>query len=72
MVLFHRKKSWLTPAGAGPFGRVGKNTVYGLEKGRQNVRLENLLKILQVLNIELDFKSPLREEFEREDSSAQG
>lgn len=70
IILFHRKQSGLTQQELAHLAGVGKNTVYGLEKGQQNVRLENLLKILQVLNIELDFKSPLRAAFEREEISA--
>lgn len=72
IILFHRKKSGLTQQELAQLAGVGKNTVYGLEKGQQNVRLENLLKVLQVLNIELDFKSPLREHFMQEDAHAQG
>jgi len=45
---------------------VGKNMVYELESVRQGARLENLLKVLQVLNIELDFQSPRREAFLKE------
>ncbi len=49
---------------------VGKNMIYELENGKQSVRLDNLLKVLQVLNIELDFQSPLREKFLKEYSDA--
>jgi len=44
--------------------------VYELESGKQTVRLENLLKVLLVLNIELDFRSPLREDFMKEYGNA--
>jgi transcriptional regulator with XRE-family HTH domain len=50
---------------------VGKNLIYELENGKQSVRLENLLKVLRVLNIELDFHSPLRESFLRESPDAE-
>ena len=40
--------------------------VYELENGKQSVQLDNLLRILRVLNIELTFKSPLRESFLKE------
>ena len=70
IILYHRKQSGLTQQELAQLAGVGKNTVYGLEKGQQNVRLENLLKVLQVLNIELDFKGPLCEAFMEEYSSA--
>ena len=44
--------------------------VYEIENGKLSVRLDNVLKILQVLNIEFDFKSPLRDAFLAEYSNA--
>ena len=63
VVLFHRKRSGLTQQELAELAGVGKNMVYEIENGKQSVRLDNVLKILQVLNIEFDFKSPLREAF---------
>lgn len=63
IILFHRKQSGLTQQELAELAGVGKNLVYELENGKQTVRLENLLKVLQVLNIELDFQSPLRDAF---------
>lgn len=66
IILFHRKRSGLTQFELAEMSGVGKNMVYELESGRQSVRLDNLLKILDVLNIELTFQSPLRESFLKE------
>lgn len=66
IILFHRKRSGLTQLDLAEMAGVGKNMVYELENGKQSVRLDNLLKILQVLNIELTFQSPLRESFLKE------
>ncbi len=63
IILFHRKQSGLTQQELAELAGVGKNLVYELENGKQSVRLGNLLKVLQVLNIELDFQSPLRDAF---------
>ncbi|MFZ5770466.1 MAG: type II toxin-antitoxin system Y4mF family antitoxin [Thermodesulfobacteriota bacterium] len=71
IILFHRKRSGLTQQELAELAGVGKNMVYELESGRQSVRLENLLKVLQVLNIELDFQSPLRQAFFQEQADAQ-
>lgn len=70
IILFHRKQSGLTQQELAELAGVGKNMVYELEGGKQSVRLENLLKVLQVLNIELDFQSPLREAFLKDYSDA--
>lgn len=70
LILFHRKRSGLTQLELAEMAGVGKNMIYELENGKQSVRLDNLLKVLQVLNIELDFQSPLREKFLKEYSDA--
>ena len=70
IILFHRKQSGLTQQELAELAGVGKNMVYELENGKQSVRMENLFKVLQVLNIELDFQSPLREAFLKEYSDA--
>ncbi|OQX15196.1 MAG: hypothetical protein BWK76_13480 [Desulfobulbaceae bacterium A2] len=66
LIRYHRKRSALTQAELAELAGVGKNLVHELEKGRHNVRLDKLLPVLQVLNITLDFSSPLRESFLRE------
>ena len=71
IILFHRKHSGLTQQELAELAGVGKNMVYELEGGKQSVRLENVLKVLQVLNIEIDFQSPLREAFLKEYSDAE-
>lgn len=71
IILFHRKRSGLTQQELAELAGVGKNMIYELESGKQSVRLENLLKVLLVLNIELDFRSPLRDAFMKEHSDAE-
>lgn len=71
IILFHRKRSGLTQQELAELAGVGKNMVYELESGKQSVRLENLLKVMQVLNIELDFQSPLRDVFLKEAADAE-
>ena len=70
IILFHRKRSGLSQQELAEMAGVGKNMIYELESGKEGVRLENLLKVLRVLNIELDFKSPLREAFFMEQGDA--
>ncbi len=66
LIAYHRNRSGLTQQELATLAGVGKNLVYELEKGKQTVRLENLLKVLRVLNVEMDFRSPLMTAFHRE------
>ncbi|MBU1567084.1 MAG: type II toxin-antitoxin system Y4mF family antitoxin [Proteobacteria bacterium] len=70
IIRYHRKRSGLTQIQLAELADVGKNLVYELESGKKSVRLYNLIKILQVLNIDLDFSSPLRDNFIREYTDA--
>jgi HTH-type transcriptional regulator/antitoxin HipB len=70
IIRFHRKRSGLTQQELAELADVGKNLVYGLENGQESVRLDNLLKVLRVLNIELDFQSPLKKAFLKEHADA--
>lgn len=63
MVKFHRKKTKLSQQELALLAGVGKTVVFDVEKGKQTIRFDSLLKILHVLNIKLEFKSPLMENF---------
>ena len=62
-IRFHRRKAGLTQAGLARMAGVGKASVFDVEKGKESVQMDTLLKILSVLNMELDVKSPLMAEF---------
>lgn len=49
IVHYHRKQS------AG----VGKTVIYYIEKGKETVQLNTLLKVLEILNIRMKFETPL-------------
>lgn len=66
IIRFHRKRSGLTQLELTEMAGVGKNLVYELENGKQSVRLDNLFKVLRVLNINLNLQSPLRASFLKE------
>lgn len=55
----HRKKSGLTQLQLADLAGIGKTTVFDIEKNKETVRFNNLLAVLQVLNIKIEFKSPL-------------
>ncbi len=53
-----RKHALLTQNELAELAGVGKTLVFDLENGHENIRFENLRKILQVLNIQISFSAP--------------
>ena len=59
IIIFHRKKSKLTQKQLADLAGVGKTVVFDIEKGKETIQLNSLLKVLSVLNIKLEMKSSL-------------
>jgi len=59
LVKDHRKKAGLTKLELANLAGVGKTTVFDIEKNKETVRWNSLMAVLQVLNIKVEFKSPL-------------
>ena len=59
IVFSHRKKSGLTQKQLADLAGVGKTVVFDIEKGKATVQMNSLLKVLAVLNITVELKSPL-------------
>ena len=55
----HRKEAGLTQLELANLAGVGKTTVFDIEKNKETIHWNNLLAILKVLNIEVQFKSPI-------------
>lgn len=55
----HRKQARLTQLELANLAGVGKTTVFDIEKNKETVSWNKLLAILKVLNIEIQFKSPI-------------
>ena len=55
----HRKKAELTQLQLANLAGVGKTTVFDIEKNKTTVSWNNLLTVITVLNIEVQFKSPM-------------
>lgn len=55
----HRKQGKLTQQQLALIAGVGKSSIFDLEHGKSSVQLDTLLKIIEVLNIELEIKTPL-------------
>lgn len=69
-IIFHRKKSKLTQKQLADLAGVGKTVVFDIEKGKETVQLNSLLKVLSVLNIKLEMKSFLMHLMEKEDEES--
>ena len=72
LLAYHRKRSGLTQQQLAELAGVGKNLVFDLEHGKQTVRFHNLVKVLRVLNIDLEYHSPLMAAFDQEQGDAAG
>jgi len=66
IVSFHRRKSGLSRNQLATFAGVGKTAIFELENGKISLRLNTLIKILNILNIKIKLNSPLMTEFNRE------
>ena len=55
----HRKQAGLTQLELANLAGVGKTTVFDIEKNKETVRWNNILAVLKVLNIEVQFISPI-------------
>jgi HTH-type transcriptional regulator/antitoxin HipB len=62
IVNYCRKQSGLSQQELAKLAGVGKTVVFDIEKGKETVQLNTLLKILDVLNIKIKFESPLMED----------
>lgn len=58
LVHYYRKQSGLSQQELARLAGVGKTVIYDIEKGKESVRLSTLLKILDVLNIQIKFETP--------------
>ena len=60
---FHRKKSALSQAQLAEYAGVGKTVIFDIEHNKPTVKLDTLLKVAEILNIDICFKSPLMDEY---------
>lgn len=58
-VTFLRKQARLTQKQLADLAGVGKTVVFDVEKGKETVQLNSLLKIFSVLNINLELSNPI-------------
>lgn len=57
-VRIHRKKAGLTQKGLADLAGVGKTVVFDIENGKETVRLDTLLRVLNALNMRIILEGP--------------
>ena len=65
IVHYHRKQSGLSQQKLAELASVGKTVIFDIEKGKETVQLNTLLKVLEVLNIQIKFVSPFTATMEK-------
>jgi HTH-type transcriptional regulator / antitoxin HipB len=65
IILFHRKQAKLSREALAELAGVGKTVIYDLEKGKKTVRWSTITAVLNALNIDIHFQSPLMDEYEK-------
>lgn len=55
----HRKQAGLSQIDLAKYAGVGKTVIYDIEHGKESIQLNTLLKVLSVLNIQIQLSSPL-------------
>lgn len=58
IVHYCRKQSGLSQQELAILAGVGKTVIFDIEKGKNTIQLNTLLKILDVLNIRMKFETP--------------
>jgi len=61
IVHYYRKQSGLSQQELAKLAGVGKTVVFDIEKGKESVQLNTLLKVLDVLNIRMKFETPFKQ-----------
>lgn len=57
-VRYFRKESGLTQQQLAELAGVGKTVLFDIEKGKESVQLNTLLKVLEALNIQIKLETP--------------
>ena len=58
IVHYYRKQSGLSQQELAKLAGVGKTVIFDIEKGKETVQLNTLLKVLDVLNIKMKLETP--------------
>jgi HTH-type transcriptional regulator / antitoxin HipB len=68
IIRLHRRAAKLSRIQLAELAGVGKTVIYDIEKGKESVQLDTLRKILKVLNIRIQLKSPLMDNLQNSEN----
>jgi HTH-type transcriptional regulator / antitoxin HipB len=66
VLLLHRKAAGLSRLELASMAGVGKTVIYDIEHGKTSIRFDTLMCILEALNIQIVFDSPLLRQVQHE------
>lgn len=58
IVRYYRKQSGLSQQKLAVLAGIGKTALFDIEKGKETVQLNTLLKVFEVLNIQIKLETP--------------
>ena len=67
IVRFHRKEAGLSRIDLANIAGLGKTVIYDIENGKDTIRLNTMLKVLNSLNISVSIDSPLMDRYKAVD-----
>ncbi len=67
IVHYHRKQSGLSREQLAEISGVGKTVIYDVEHGKESIKFNTLIKILNSLNISILLDSPLLNHYAQKD-----
>ncbi len=59
IINFHRKQAGLTRLALSEISGTGKTSVYDIEKGKDSIQINTIMKIMKALNISMVLTSPI-------------
>jgi y4mF family transcriptional regulator len=68
-IRFLRKQSGLTQLQLAQLAGVSKTVVFDVEKGKETVQLDSILKILAILNVKITLETPIKQTGEENEKS---
>lgn len=61
MIQYYRRHTGLSRVDFAKIAGIGKTALFDIEHGKATVQLDTLLKVLEALNIKLQFETPFPE-----------
>ena len=64
IIKFHRKYAGISRESLAEISGLGKTSIYDIEKGKETVKIQTLLKVFKALNISIEVNSPIMKNYE--------